>query len=165
MRRHLVLLAAASALVVSCSGDDDDDQAAAGTEAPGRTDAGGGEAAGDYCAALADFKAATESANATDDTATPEQLEASFTGVEQQLDPLIAAAPEEIEADLELLASGTRELIDALAASDYDVEAFALDEGNQELVANLDSEEYTAAGERIDAYGERECGITIDDEG
>ena len=152
MRRQLVLLAAGSALLVSCGGDDDDGSG------------GGGEAAGDYCAVLADFKAATESADASDDDATPEQLEASFADVEERLDPLIAAAPDEIKSDLELLASGTRQLIDALAASDYDFEAFALDEGNQELVASLDSEEYNAAGERIDTYGEEQCGITIDDE-
>jgi hypothetical protein len=152
VRRRLVLVAAASALIVSCGGDDDD----GGGE-------GGGEAAGDYCEALADFKASSDALDAFGDDATPEQLETAFTDIDETLDPLVAAAPEEIKADAELLASSTRELVEAFAANDFDLEVFALDEGNQELVASLDSEEFNAAGERFDAYGQEQCGITIDD--
>ena len=153
MRRHLVLVAAASALLVSCGGDDDD--------GGGESD---GEGAGDYCEALADFKASSDALDAFGDDSTPEQVETAFTDIDETLDPLVAAAPDEIKADAELLASSTRELVDALAANDYDLEVFALDEGNQELLASLDSEEFNAAGERLDTYGQDQCGITIDEE-
>ena len=65
-----------------------------------------GDAAGDYCEALADFKASSNALDAWDD-ATPEQLEAAFTDLDETLDPLVAAAPDEITADVELLAATT----------------------------------------------------------
>ena len=164
VRRHLVLLAAASALVVACSGDDDDDQAAAGTEAPARTDAAEG-AGGGYCEALAAAEAVSaehESILESGD-ATPEQIEAAYNDFNAVLDPALESAPEEIATDLELVLGKTREFIDAIAAADYDLEAMGQDPANEALAAELQSAEFAAASDRVDAYGEEHCGITVGD--
>ena len=128
-----------------------------GTSADGEAD--------EYCAALSGYKAATDAADpvlASGD-ATPEELETAFTSLSDHLDPMLETAPEEISADLELVVGKSRELIDALAANDYDLVVVGEDPANAELLASLDSAEYTEATERIDDYGEATCGIRIDE--
>ncbi len=153
MKRSLVVLAAASALLVSCGGDDDD--------AGSGGDGGGEEAAGDYCESLAAVKEASAASapELESGDATPEQIEAAFTSFQATFDEWEAAAPEEIAADVESVVSATNEFITALRDANWDL--LALDET---AIAGVNSDEITEAGERIDAYGERECGIRIDEE-
>ena len=148
MRRHLVLFAAVSALVVSCGGDDDDD--------------GAGEAVGEYCDALAAVKAASdESAPAMESgDATPAEIEEAFTLLQGTFEDWEAAAPEEIAEDVELIVDTTDEFVDALAEVDF--ELLELDEAT---IALLTDPETAEAQERVNVYGEQECGITINDEG
>ncbi len=148
MKRSLVVLAAASALLVSCGGDDDD--------------GGGGEAAGDYCDALAAVKAASDEAAPTleDGEATPAETEEAFTLIQGTFEDWSAAAPEEIAEDVERVVNATDQFVDALAAVDFDV--LQLDE---EALTLLDEPETTEAQDRINAYGEEQCGITLGDEG
>ena len=139
------MFAAASALLVSCGGDDD----------------GGGEAA-DYCDALAAVKAASDESAPTMESgdATPAEIEEAFTLLQGTFEDWEAAAPEEISADVELIVDTTDEFVDALAAVDF--ELLELDEATIALLSDPDT---TEAQERVNAYGERECGITINDEG
>ena len=71
----------------------------------------------------------------------------------------IAAAPNgAIKADLELLQRGQLEMASIMEAADWDifaVDSDAMDELN-------DRPELTAASDRLDAYGEAECGIQSD---
>ena len=140
------MFAAASALLVSCGGDDD----------------GGGEAAGDYCDALAAVKAASDESAPTMESgdATPAETEEAFTLLQGTFEDWQAAAPEEISADVELIVDTTDEFVDALAAVDF--ELLDLDEATIALLTDPDT---TEAQERVNAYGERECGITINEEG
>jgi hypothetical protein len=147
VRRHLVLFAAASALLVSCGGDDDD--------------GGGGEAAGDYCDALAAVKAASDEAAPTmeDGEATPAETEEAFTLIQGTFEDWEAAAPEEIADDVELIVDTTDQFVDALAAVDFDV--LQLDE---ETMVLLSDPETTEAQERVNVYGQEQCGITINEQ-
>jgi hypothetical protein len=152
VKRSFVVLAAASALLVSCGGDDDDD---------GGSGDSAGEAAGDYCAALAGVKEASAASapELESGEATPEQIEEAFTSFQATFEEWEAAAPEEIAADVESVVSATDEFITALRDANWDL--LALDET---AIAGVNSDEITEAGERIDAYGERECGIRIDED-
>ena len=156
VRRHLVLFAAASALLVSCGGDDDD----------GGSADDGGEAAGDYCEALAAVKAASDEFAPTMESgdATPEQVEGALTSLQATFPDWEAAAPEEIAEDVRLVIDTTEGMVDALSAAGWNLANLELTTENEALIAALDSDEYNEAGDRIDAYGEQECGITIDEE-
>ena len=54
--------------------------------------------------------------------------------------------------------------MDALAAADYDLEAMGQDPANEALAAELQSAEFNAASDRVDAYAEEHCGIILGDE-
>jgi hypothetical protein len=140
VKRSLVVLAASSALLVSCGGDD---------------------AAADYCGALAAVKdaSAASAPELESGDATPEQIEEAFTSFQATFEEWEEAAPEEIAADVESVVSATDEFVTALRDANWDL--LALDET---AIAGVNSDEITEAGERIDAYGERECGIRIDEE-
>jgi hypothetical protein len=64
------------------------------------------------------------------------------------------SAPDEIKDDFEFLVEKSRELADALKDADFDFDAI-----DQSI---LDDPETIAAGERVDEYGERVCGIESD---
>ena len=147
MRRRLIVLAAASALLVSCGGDDDDD--------------GGGGASSDYCEALAAVKAASDESAPTMESgdATPAETEEAFTLIQGTFEDWEAAAPEEIAEDVELIVDRTDQFVDALAAVDFDF--LQVDETT---IALLNDPEVTEAQERVDAYGQEQCGITINDD-
>jgi len=96
--------------------------------------------------------------------ATPEQIEEAYNDFDAAFDPVLESAPEEIATDLELVASKSREVMDAIAAADYDLEAMGQDPANEALAAELQSAEFSAASDRVDAYAEEHCGIILGDE-
>jgi hypothetical protein len=70
------------------------------------------------------------------------------------MDNAADSAPDEIKADFEFLVEESRDLVDALRDVDFDFEAI-----DQSI---LEDPESIAAGERVDEYGERLCGIESD---
>ncbi len=130
----LWILMAFALLASACAGD-------------GSAEESGSTARSEYCEISADQREQQEVA----DTATPEELEASFLRSRSALDDAIAVAPDEIRADLELSAAGLDELIDALVESDWDFRTVS--------PAALFSDELRAAADRLDAYDAEFCGI------
>ncbi|MFK7917812.1 MAG: hypothetical protein AB8G14_07020 [Ilumatobacter sp.] len=74
---------------------------------------------------------------------------AALANFASTLEDLAKAAPDDLKADIELLADGTRQLAD----SDPD-------EGpSDEVLAIVDGDEYDAAGERLEDYIQGTCGL------
>jgi hypothetical protein len=177
MTRHLRLLlalvAAAALFVTGCGGDDDDDGgvaasgSASGSEAS--ADEGGEEeidpeavedaaqAVGmdeDCAEAVAAFASVSAGAGA------------AFSGGDSDLEDSLEAfqayaevAPDEIQDDMEVLAEAYGEFIEAIVDSGYDASSGeAPPDEVMEALEDLDSEELSAANERISAYFENECG-------
>ena len=67
------------------------------------------------------------------------------------MDGAADVAPDEIKEDFEFMVEQSRELVAALKAVDFDFDAV-----DQSL---FDDPETNAAGQRIEVYGESECGI------
>ncbi|REK10994.1 MAG: hypothetical protein DWQ40_12490 [Actinobacteria bacterium] len=68
----------------------------------------------------------------------------------EELDDLASGAPDEIKQDLVTISEAWRTILEATEAGDF---------------AELDEDEVEDAGDRIDAYLERECGFESDDDG
>lgn len=78
-----------------------------------------------------------------------------FDGIDDLIGRVIRIAPDEIHGDMETAREGFRALAEILAEYDYNI----LDPDLATAMENLDSEEFDAASDRIDAFLERECGI------
>jgi hypothetical protein len=91
----------------------------------------------------------------------PEEAEAFFDNQLALLTEAIASVPSaEIKADLEVIQVGQIEMASMLRAVDWDV--FAVDFAAVEELN--DQPEMNAASDRLDMYGETECGISPDDD-
>lgn len=136
MKRTFVLaaVAALSLFLVACGGGG----------------GGGGNSIEAWCAVGEDFAgtSALESADPTD----PEAFRAALEEFEAQLDEVRAAAPDEIRDDVALVLDGFDELFAALEAVDFDMMQVDLS-----VVEAFNSEEFTAAGERVGAFTDENC--------
>jgi hypothetical protein len=162
MRKRMIVMLMLGALVLSaCGGDDapsDGDSADGGGETAGQTGATGGDGAveGIDAAQCADVAAAMAAA--------AQGIPAAFSGTEtdledsvQQLQAFASAAPEEIRADLETIYAGYSEVAEALSSSDWDPASGQAPPPEviaqlTQLSQDLDSADFQAAVERVNAY-------------
>lgn len=93
----------------------------------------------------------------------PAQLEAmkkSFVEIDKSLTNAVAAAPPEIKSEMETLSDFYSQFSDIVASAESTDDLFG---GLMALAfSGLDQEELDAAGEKVDAYVERECGLDLD---
>lgn len=148
--RTVAAITLAAGLLVAC-GDDD-------------TSTSGGASGGDFCTQVKSFKTQSDAVDLIFQADAPdaEALKAAFAAISPMIDSLRASAPAEIKADLELVTGVQTQLIDVFEQYDYDLAAVAaspefanLQTGNAAAVE--------AAGDRLDAWSQAECGVTIGD--
>jgi predicted small secreted protein len=171
LRRIMALLVLGSLLLAACGGDDGGSDEADGGGATTGGDVGevtggdGGDGDGDVGIFDAGRCAEVVAAMASAANAIPAAMSGSAADLEQSVEAMqafAAEAPEEIREDFQLLAEAYARIGQALADSGYDpasgqppsAEAMA---ALQEAGAELNTEEFQAASERISAYFEAEC--------
>jgi hypothetical protein len=174
VRRLVVVVTLASLVLAACGGDGGEqaggDAGGAGATAatgpgetgPADTGAGGGDVGVIDAARCAEVTAAMAAAA----SAVPQAFGGGGTDLDtsvEQLEAFAEAAPEEVRDDLVTIAEGYARVAEILAEADFDPtsgeapppEVIAqLEEVSQEL----DSEEFQAAVERVNAWFEQECG-------
>ena len=171
MKRLAPLLAVSSlVLFAACSDDgDSNDDAASETEdtdaaATDDTEADetdgsieGSDPDSEWCQVARDIKERND-AITEQQTLDAEQLEQAYGDFVDALDEVRDSAPEEIREDVRVAADASQEFFDALADVDFNI--LDLDpQGMEEITSDLE-----AAGERIDEYNERVCGIPNDED-
>ena len=158
----LVLVAAAC----GGGGDDSEDTTTTASSDPGQspttatTSSNGGNGPGantEFC----DFDDEFSDAFGSAFTLSPQGIEDAMQTTLQVANQAADTAPGAIRDDVNLLLSGFRDFVDALADFDYDVinnlDAFQ----NDPRVMNLDSPEYEAASQAVDAFcGNDDAGPT-----
>lgn len=85
---------------------------------------------------------------------TPEKMRAFFEEADRAIGAAVAAAPSEIKADIQTLATAFRKVVDALRKANWDFMKVAAD------VQSLSSPQIEAASKRVEKYGQEVCGIT-----
>lgn len=136
-------LAAASmaALVLAACGGDSGGSAAPSKEA--------------YCAVAKELDAATaafDSVEASGDT-----MKTVMGTMVEGVKKAEKVAPSDIKGDVGTLAEGFEQLEGLLADNDYNLEKVAADPKFAEIT---DNETFTTASNNVDAYNQKECGIT-----
>jgi hypothetical protein len=175
VKRLAALLIPAALVLAACGGDDDtaatttavagvdgttaddaDSDAPAGTDpAPAQPGEGSSSA---YCNLFRSFEEEDPFENLDDDDFG--SFREGFEQAQGILEEIVAIAPAEIRDDFVTIAEGFGQLRAALEAVDYNF--FELDESALEGFEDIRFEE---AGEAIDEYNERVCGIPRDDFG
>ncbi|HMS46915.1 MAG: hypothetical protein WAX12_05855 [Candidatus Microthrix subdominans] len=90
-------------------------------------------------------------ATAIDESETTDPTE-SFDALLAALEDFAAVAPSEVGADAATLLEGAKRMSD---------QASGEEEANDEDPALLEDEEYERAGDRVEAYAKKTCGISI----
>ena len=138
--RSLVTLALGSALLAACPGT-----------GPGVGPAIGSPTANAYCRLAPAIRAlVTPDADGIDYTS-PDEVRTFYEQASASADEALAAAPQDIRADVEVLVNDLRSLVAALEATSYD---FA-----QAVEAYTPSAEHDAAQRRVEEYERDVCGI------
>lgn len=149
--RRIALLVALPALLLACGGDDDDDVSA-----------------GDFCEDASVFEERFEELDSElsgGDVPSGDLFEEAAQAIEDLADD----APGEISDDLNTVADGVREVAAVLEEVDFDDPELLEDperaEELQAVAARMEAidAELQAAGERVEAYLQDECGIGIDE--
>ena len=157
-RRAIVMVAALALAGGACGGDDDDatDDAAVTTDGSnGDADSGDGDddsGGGEWCDVARDLETNTLLDDVDIDD--PDAIENAFEEMIDLAEEAADSAPDEIKDDLEFLVEESRDLVDALREVDFDFEAI-----DPSILADPES---IAAGERVDEYSVRVCGIESD---
>jgi len=177
MRRPLIALSALTlGVLAGCGGDDDPDAsdatAAASATATAAVGSGAADDDGDddtaegddgdddFCAALSNYQAITNSEVLTaSEPPSAEAMEETFEELDDGLDDLEDLAPDDISADVGIVAAGTRQFMDALEEADYDFEAVITDPAFAELTAEFESEPYVSATANLQRYASETCGL------
>ncbi|HZD18586.1 MAG TPA: hypothetical protein VE669_10640 [Actinomycetota bacterium] len=170
MRRRLfAVLVLGSLVLASCGGGDEAPDADTGggngatseAGATGASTGAGGVGAIDAtrCAEVAQAMAAAAAAVPQAMTGTAADLETSV----EQLQAFASAAPEEIRADVQTIAEGYAELIAIFQESGYDPTSGQPPTAEQiaaltAAAEQLETQEFQAAVDRVDAYFAAECG-------
>ncbi|MDG2112807.1 MAG: hypothetical protein P8N02_09365 [Actinomycetota bacterium] len=127
----------------------------------GDSDGGGAASEANWCdfaTALDDAPDPFDSAEVGDTDAIKDGFD-TFTAL---LDDAQKAAPSAIKDDVKTLAEAFEAFEGVLSDADYNI--LDIDETDERL-ALLTSSDVEAAGERVEAYNETECGLGGDDEG
>ncbi|MDP2289683.1 MAG: hypothetical protein Q8M22_00750 [Actinomycetota bacterium] len=161
MRRLALITTVALLGLAACSSDSSSDGTTAApdsTTAPtaaagADTTVAGGESTVSAAGAGSEFCTINSELNDVqllDGSSTPEQIEEYFTvAFPEALGRLIDATPPELEADVETLVEGVQMVSTVLEENNWDVNmAFA----DPQLTDVLSTDEFTLAGERVDAY-------------
>lgn len=150
----------------------DTTEEASGGSTGGVPDAAALARIGDFCELFGVMQEVEDPFDAMDDPtlATEDQaaaVEQAFTFVEALFTRATQLAPGEIKADVALFAEYMGEWNSLLAEYDYDfvgVAMAAMDNPElEERFAGLESDDFEAASERVEAYVQSECGITLPD--
>ena len=148
-------------MLAACSDDAPDEAASTTTTAAETTTSAGATFTGDpdspFCNLLRDVDFTTVLSGTEGDD--PVALRNAF---EQLVDLLVQAAelaPDEITADVGLVASGMTSLDAALAEFDYDFDALAASGGGDEVLEAVNAPVFTDAGTRLAAYRTQVCNL------
>lgn len=115
----------------------------------------------DYAKAIDSSKALDNAFSGKSDSKT---LKDGFTTTLDVMNAAVSKAPSEIKADLQTVVKGFKTIVDFYASYDYDVTkltaAMKTDPTLASKMQALDSAEFTAASDRVDAYFTKVCGIS-----
>ena len=147
MKRSIAIAAglAATLALVAC-GDDDE---------------GGSGSGNDYCTLIVSFQEKSDAVDASLSSSDPDptDVEEAMNAVKPMIAQLQSAAPAEIKADVETMASATLRMIDIFEQYDYDFMALSTAPELSEIEDLTNNAEIEAASERLNDYEETTCGI------
>lgn len=147
MRRSIAIAAGlAAALALVACGDDDE--------------AGSGSSS-DYCTLIVSIYEKFDVIDATlsSSDSSPADAEAAINDVKSMIAQLRSAAPAEIKADVEAMATATLRMFEILAEYDYDEMVTDTAPESAEMLELFNSAEYEAASERLNDYEDATCDI------
>ena len=155
MRRVVVSAALVAVLGLTASGGGDDDEAAPATTAPAPTTTappvGSDQAATPFCQLLKTyserFSALLPAAN------DPARLRAATTDAESAIRQAQATAPAEVKADVTLVATTARDVVNALQRNNFDLSR------TPEALTRLQEPGFQTALTNVNRYGRARCGI------
>lgn len=116
---------------------------------------------------LCDYAKDIEGSSALEDAFTgktdTKTLKDGFSKTLDIINTAVGKAPSEIKADLQTLQKGFKAVNDFYASYDYDITKLTAAAQKDPSIASklsaLDSTDYNAASDRVDAYFEKVCGI------
>jgi hypothetical protein len=115
-----------------------------------------GEADSPFCNLLRDLDVAAVLGDTEED---PAAVGAAFQQIVDVLVDAAELAPEEITADVALVAEGMSSLDAALAAVGYDFDALAASGDAEDVLAAVNDPAFAEAGTRLSAYRTQVCGL------
>ena len=123
---------------------------------------------GSNSGSLCDYAKAIESSKALDNAfngkSDPTSTKDGFTATLTVMNTAVGKAPSEIKGDLQTLLTGFKAFADFYAAYGYDstklTAAMKADPTLASKMQTLDSPDFTAASDRVDAYFTKVCGIS-----
>lgn len=137
------LLLVAPLLVLGLTGCGDDDKNSVGSD-------------DDFCTVARELN--DEGFDEFSNAETPEEVEAAITSVVDKLERAVKVAPEEIEAELGLLADVYSDIRDSLEESDWDLDAWFLTDDAVTIFAQFDEDAFAD----LELYLEDDCGIVTE---
>jgi hypothetical protein len=163
--RAAVLLVLTVSLLAACSTGDDEGSSAttrrpasSTTMEPATTTTAPPQYTGDPTSAFCTFLRDTDPTGILDgDPGDPASVQAAFGRLVAVLTDATEVAPEEIAADVALVAGGIEALDAALAAVGYDVDALAASSEAAQVTAAVNDPIFTDAGARLSAYRTQVC--------
>jgi hypothetical protein len=163
MRRALAAVALLTVLLAGCGGDSDEAEPSrattttAGAATPGSVDTNfTGKDSERFCTLLRNYN------DKFAQLGSPLEQEAQRKTLAQEIDSAInearAAAPPEIKGDVQVVAAALSGYIQELAKVNYDVSKVSFSSPG---VVALQKPEVQASGNRLNAYLDKVCGITV----
>ena len=183
MNTRRTLLTSATLLLcllalAACGGDDKSTTVADGSTVSTTTAAAGtgaanaavtttiefkGSGSGNLCDYAKDIEGSSALENAFTGKTDAKTLKDGFSKTLDIINTAVGKAPSEIKADLQTLQKGFKAVNDFYASYDYDTTkltaAVQKDPSIASKLSALDSADYNAASDRVDAYFEKVCGI------
>ena len=169
MRKLLVLLCLATLTLAGC-GDDTDSgsDADTGADAAGTSEEGSGggddtdfsgDGSGDFCELARKYE---EDFEDTGDASTADDVKKEYQELTAAIDELADEAPDEIQADVEVVNKAFTTFYETLEKYDFDATKIPESEADK---LELDSDEIEAASNRVESYFEKVCDIDSDGDG
>lgn len=159
MTRAAAVLLAGAVVLGACSGGDDGGEEVGASRSTTTTVL---EFTGDpgsaFCGLLHDY---ASDDGATPPPTTPEETDASYRVVLDQLQAVADAAPDELADDTARVAAGMAAYVDALRAVGFDRDALVDSPEGLEVSAAINDPAFATASARIGAYKEQVCGLEV----